>query len=65
MISVQECGPAILLVVFIVAIAWLCYNINSVSRAANALERIADAHERIADAMEAQDEDDEDDEGAE
>ena len=46
MISVQECGPAILLVVFIVAIAWLCYNIHSVSRAANALERIADALER-------------------
>ena len=45
MISVQECGPAILLVVFIAAIAWLCYNINSVSRAANALERIADALE--------------------
>jgi hypothetical protein len=63
MISVQECGPIILLVAFFGLVAWLCYNIHSVSRAANALERIADAHERIADAMEAQDEDEgEDDE---
>ena len=46
MISVQECGPVILLVVLIVVIAWLCYNINSISRAANALERIADELER-------------------
>lgn len=46
MISVQECGPAFLLVGLIAVIAWLCYNIHSISRAANALERIADELER-------------------
>ncbi len=53
MISVQEVGPAILFVALIAAVAWLCYNINSISRAANALERIADA-------LEAKQEDEED-----